>query len=510
MSSALLLADRFIWLTPSWLFAMGILAGLMILLLLWGVARLASPAVGRWLWDTATEGVLLPIFATAAVISVYALMVLVAAITFESKQLNVGTMATSLSRVLANDNLTQTVPLKPSEKNRAVVFDASPVEIAEVHVTPLHNAELMLVLPGDPAFSPFQPRTIIDPKQTYTWKRSGKQRYYFTGEQVKFYLTNNTNLDNPVEVRLVATAEHPQVAAIPATALVLISGVLAYFLFSWLFPRISAVANTTMKEAIYQPIYGIVLCLILAFIFIQLVIPLYTFGEDIKGYKENVLTVLTVFSLLVAIWTASNTIADEIDGRTALTVLSKPISRLEFVVGKYFGVLFPVMILFLIGSLFFIGCIPFKMVYDSRESSQLNVSWQQGYEEIRTILPGLALTLMQIMCLTSISVAISTRLSMLVNMIITLTIYVLGNLLPQLVQSSRIGTDYNLDKLVEFSARFFATIFPTLETYNIHAAITAGQEVPLQYLGLTLVYTLLYCGMALLVSLLLFEDRDLS
>ena len=48
-------------------------------------------------------------------------------------------------------------------------------------------------------------------------------------------------------------------------------------------------------------------------------------------------TVLT-FSTLLALLTASSTITDEIEGRTALTMLSKPLRREEFLLGKYLGV----------------------------------------------------------------------------------------------------------------------------------------------------------------------------
>jgi ABC-type transport system involved in multi-copper enzyme maturation permease subunit len=421
-----------------------------------------------------------------------------------------------LTRLLANDQIVRVIDLKPSEKAQLVEFDASPFEIESFTIEAGGDAEFMQFLPGDDGYNPLQASVLLDPQKPWTWNRTIKEKYFFTGKNIRFYLTNNTNLPNQVQVSLTATVEHPQVLSIPVTAAIFIGGALAYVLLRAFFPRVVAVAGTTMREAIYQPLFWIVLALVLLAILAQMYIPLGSFGEDIKGFKENTLTIITLGCLLVAIWTASNTIADEIEGRTALTVLSKPIGRAQFILGKYLGVMFPVLLIFLLSSAFFLACLPFKTVYDARENSQLEPVWQQGFEEIRMIVPGLALTLMQTMTLTSITVAISTRLPMIVNLIFTLTIYVLGHLLPQLVQSTRI-TDFHvgevsfqLDALVELMARFFATIFPNLEIFNIHAAITGGSEVSWNYLAWTLLYTLLYSGFALVCALLLFEDRDLS
>ena len=71
-------------------------------------------------------------------------------------------------------------------------------------------------------------------------------------------------------------------------------------------------------------------------------VPYNTFGEDVKMLKAEDLTLIKVLAIVLALWTASVSIADEIEGRTALTVLSKPISRRQFILGKYVGILVPV------------------------------------------------------------------------------------------------------------------------------------------------------------------------
>jgi len=115
------------------------------------------------------------------------------------------------------------------------------------------------------------------------------------------------------------------------------------------------------------------------------------------------------------------------------------------------------------------------------------------------------LAFMETAVLTAVSVAISTRLPMMPNLIICISIYVLGHLVPMLANSA-------LGKIeqVGFIAGLLCAVLPVLDNFNIYTAIATGQDIPLAYIGLSAVYCLLYIGLALMVALLLFEDRDLA
>ena len=121
------------------------------------------------------------------------------------------------------------------------------------------------------------------------------------------------------------------------------------------------------------------------------------------------------------------------------------------------------------------------------------------------IAPGLALALMETVVLTAISVAISTRLAMMANLVICAAIYVLGHLVPILAESAVGKNEY-----VKFVADVQAAILPVLDNFNISAGISTGHSVPWDYLAWSGLYCVLYSAVALLVALLLFEDRDLA
>ena len=272
-------------------------------------------------------------------------------------------------------------------------------------------------------------------------------------------------------------------------------------------PKLYAIAVTTSKEAMWQGLYWVLLFLGGAIITFAIWIPYNTFGEDYKMYKDLGLTVIMLLALFQALWTASISISDEVEGRTSLTVLSKPIARWQFILGKFLGLVPPALFMFLLlGTNFLIGLAYKAGSYDPAESGVLHLV-TEPYIQIQVLwtIPGLALGFLEVMVLASIGVAISTRLPMAANLAICFSVYVLGHMTPLIVESS-----LGRFEAVEFFSRLIATVLPVLEYFKTDAAITAGREVPLSYMGLCGLYAAMYCAFMLLLSLLLFEDRDLA
>ena len=270
-------------------------------------------------------------------------------------------------------------------------------------------------------------------------------------------------------------------------------------------PKVGAVAWVTAKEALLQPLFVILTLVGIFALFIFLLIPYNTLGEDIKLVITQGLTVVKLFAVFLAVWSASTTIADELEGKTALMALAKPLSRTKFIIGKYVGVMIAVTLLFLILGTFFSNTVSYKLVYDARESSKDIPAALECAEAVYNILPQLALAYLETVILAAIAIAISTRLPLLPNLTLTLMIYLLGNIVPVIVQSS-VGQI----PMVVFVANIVSVVLPCLDHFNMETAVAMGAVVPWLYVVYALCYAGLYCGAMLLVALLLFEDRDLA
>jgi hypothetical protein len=161
--------------------------------------------------------------------------------------------------------------------------------------------------------------------------------------------------------------------------------------------------------------------------------------------------------------------------------------------------------MFLILGLGFLLPVSFKVVYDARESSKTTPEWQECVAEVARIVPGLVLAFFESVIMAAISVAVSTRLSMLPNLIICGSIFVLGHLAALIVKSS-VGENV----FVKFIGKLLSVVLPVLDHYEIEGAIAGATTVPAAYLWWALLYSALYCAAAMLIALIFFEDRDLA
>jgi ABC-type transport system involved in multi-copper enzyme maturation permease subunit len=350
----------------------------------------------------------------------------------------------------------------------------------------------------DPAFE-------VSPDEATVWTK-GTETFYPDGDRVsELHVRNYSSDDVTLTMTAFSLPEFPQARTIVITALAVVLFFLAYVIQRAAMPKLSAVAHSTFKSETAQPLFIIVLLTGVVSLAFFVWLPYSTFGEDIKVLKDSGMTLIMVLCIIQAIWAASTSVADEIDGKTALTVLSKPISRWSFIIGKYMGIFWTVAVLFIVLGLVLMLCVAYKPIYDAREGADLDPTWQLCHLEMVGVIPGLVLAFMETVVLAAISVAISTRLPMLANFIICFSIYVLGHLTPLVVQSS-----VEMFEPVRFVAELVATILPVLDHFNIQAAVAAGVGVPHDYLGWALLYCLIYGVIALLLALVLFEDRDLA
>src|SRR5262245_40371439 len=181
--------------------------------------------------------------------------------------------------------------------------------------------------------------------------------------------------------------------------------------------KTGVIAWVTAKEAVRQPLFLVLLITGALAILLSTFLPYYTFGEDLKMLKDVGLAAILLLSLFQAMVTASNSIAEDIEHRTAITLLSKPINRRQFIVGKFMGIILSVALMFLILGLMYCALVYYKVGYDAREAAKQAPTTAERWTEVKQILPGIVLTYFQVVVLSAISVAISTRLPMLVNIV---------------------------------------------------------------------------------------------
>src|SRR5471030_3134671 len=124
--------------------------------------------------------------------------------------------------------------------------------------------------------------------------------------------------------------------------------------------------------------------------------------------KDCGLATILITGLLISVWTASTSVAEEIEGKTAMTLLSKPINRRQFVLGKYIGIIQAILWYMLPVVTVFLVLVYFKVSYDAQEGSKDAPTNAERIYEVYQVLPGILLLMMEIAVLAAVSVAIST------------------------------------------------------------------------------------------------------
>jgi hypothetical protein len=310
--------------------------------------------------------------------------------------------------------------------------------------------------------------------------------------------------------------------------------VLGVLLVLW--PKGGAVALAAFREGIRQPMFWLLAGLALLLMLVSPYIPYFTFGEDHKMVEELGYDSIMLTSLLFGTLAASMSISEEIEGRTAITLMSKPVSRRQFLLGKFIGILLAsaAMIMFL--GWWFDWVMLYKRWYDSVEvgtqptpltgylqtwlpsAGSAAVEFCRGIElwsvDAFRATPGLVLGFCHVMVLLAVAVSLATRLPMVINLVICLGVYFLGHLTPVLVQIARERSMAEVGQILYFMAQLFDALLPGLDYFSLGTAVVRDNPLPtgpfLIYVASVVGYAVLYTLIVLFFGLILFEDRDLA
>ncbi len=104
-------------------------------------------------------------------------------------------------------------------------------------------------------------------------------------------------------------------------------------------PKGGVVAFAAFRESCRQPMFWLIAGAATVLIWISVAIPYFTFGDDYKMMKQIGFDVVMLAATLFGVLAASMSISEEIEGRTAVTLMSKPVNRRQFLIGKFLGIL---------------------------------------------------------------------------------------------------------------------------------------------------------------------------
>jgi ABC-2 type transport system permease protein len=225
-----------------------------------------------------------------------------------------------------------------------------------------------------------------------------------------------------------------------------------------------------------------------------------TAGQDVKIIKDLGLAATSVFGLFIAIFIGIGLVSKEVERRSIYALLAKPVSRPQFIAGKYAGLVLTlavnvavmtVALYAVLGYLTWIETPEFKAAWDA-----------PGLDP--ALLKAVLLIFVQLMVVTAVALFFSTFSTPLLSAALTFGIYIAGHFNTELRNFDRLVNT----KAAAWLARGLYHVLPDLSAFDVKTQVVHGLPVSGGYVAATVSYGLCYIAALLLASTVIFSRRD--
>jgi ABC-type transport system involved in multi-copper enzyme maturation permease subunit len=252
--------------------------------------------------------------------------------------------------------------------------------------------------------------------------------------------------------------------------------------------RIWAIASNGFREVIRDRVlYLIGFFALLLVIALQLLPEVAATTED-KIFLDFGLAAISILSVVVAIFVGTNLINKEIDKRTVLVLIPKPLNRAEFIIGKHLGLVGVLAILIVAMTGIYLVLLSFS-----------GVEYPLGTILVSTLYQFLELSL-----ITAVALLFSVFTSSILAALLTFGVYLMGNLSRDLLELGNISRNPNVQTLTQG----LYLVLPDLSRLNLkNEAVYGILPSPVTLLNHGL-YGLLYTVLLLAIAILIFSRRE--
>ncbi len=248
-----------------------------------------------------------------------------------------------------------------------------------------------------------------------------------------------------------------------------------------------AIARNTFREAIRDRILYGLLAFALLMIGASVALADLSMGQQERLMKDIGLAAISLIGVLMAVFLGVSLVSKEIERRTVYTILSKPIRRHQFILGKYLGLS---------------ATIGVNVLVMGTGLSLLLAAYGWWHPNVAA---ALALTLVELLLLTATATLCSTFTTPTLSAIFTLSLFVIGHL----TAFFRMLAERAPALGVRLAGAALYRLLPNLEAFNVKGRVANGEPMSLIEVGLASGYGALYLAAILALAVLVFERREL-
>lgn len=255
------------------------------------------------------------------------------------------------------------------------------------------------------------------------------------------------------------------------------------------------IARNTISEALRKKILNAFLMVGFAMLVLTFAFQQFAPRQELTLVKGMGLGIISMAAILITVILSINLIPTEIERRTIYTILSKPVRRPEFLLGKYFGA---------VGTLAInIGMMGIAFVI----AIALKQRGAEGVDSPLVMFKGILMIYMQMVLLSATAIFFSTFLSPLVNFFLTISLFIVGNLSSFTIDLAKTSTNV-LAKGFFTTVHYLVPNFANFNYTNPLVQVNVQVKSELQLLTQNCVYAIVYATVLMILSILVFDRRE--
>jgi len=256
------------------------------------------------------------------------------------------------------------------------------------------------------------------------------------------------------------------------------------------FGRISIIATNVFREAMRDRILYMVGFYALILAAAIRLIPEFAATTEDKMFLDFGLAVMSAIGLIVAVFVGTGLVNKEIEKRTVMMLIAKPVSRSEFIIGKYLGLLTVLAVFIAAMTAIFLAFLQFGNIAHPTES----------------ILIAAIFLFLQMSLISAVAITLGVLTSSLLATGLTFAVYLMGNITQDILKLGRLGHNPGIERFTQA----LYLVLPDLSRLDLkNSAVYGIQALPdLTALILNAGYGLLYSAMLLAIAIFIFSQRE--
>lgn len=246
------------------------------------------------------------------------------------------------------------------------------------------------------------------------------------------------------------------------------------------------IALNTFKEIVRNKFLYLILVFAFLFIIFSISLGKLTIWEDQKVVTDFWIAMIEIFGFVWVLFVWSQLLFKEIEWKTIFLILSKPIKRYEFILGKFFGFSLIIFLITFLQSILYLIVLYFKAI------------------EIESLIVfSLIFIFLKLIILVWIVLFLSTFMSNILTIIVSIMIYLVSHsfsLLLDLVLRTKII-------FLEFWTKLLQLLFPPFEALNTKDYIGSFAKFDISFFLQNIAYSLVYLALTLFFTILIFNKK---